>query len=237
VLRQRRRTRLALERLEMERKVSDERMRIARDIHDDLGSSLNEIGLLSELAHARLDQPEQAGLHIDEIFEVASRATRSVDEIVWAISPANDTLEGTVAYACKCAEDHLRRAGIRCRLDIPVGLPRRALDSAIRHHLCLAVREAVNNVVKHAASCEVRLRISLDAGSLAVVIADDGCGFDVRAAAAGSPGPGPEREREGLGSMAWRLKTIGGRCEIESRPGHGTVVRLRVRLNPAEERR
>jgi signal transduction histidine kinase len=120
VLRARHRRRL--ERLELQRAREAERSRIARDIHDDLGASLTQIALLSELTQSDFDQPEQARNHLNQIFTTARTLARSLDEIVWAVNPANDTFENFIVYICKFAQDYLNLAGIRCRLDVPDSL-------------------------------------------------------------------------------------------------------------------
>ena len=187
VLQERRKLQRRWEWAEMQNAVERERMRIARDIHDDLGASLTHIALLSELAQSDFDQPKQAKSHIDEIFTTARKVARSVDEIVWAIDPKNDSLEMSLAYISKTAQDKLRTGGINCRLELPETLPVRAFSSSVRHHLYLAVCEALNNIIKHAAASEVRLRVKVDAECLMVIIADNGRGFAVPDAASATP--------------------------------------------------
>jgi signal transduction histidine kinase len=96
--------------------------------------------------------------------------------------------------------------------------------------LYLVVREALNNVAKHAGASEVGLRVSVEGDSLAMAIADNGKGFDL-AAARRPPSASPERVREGLDSMDHRLNAVGGRLEIQSHPGRGTVVRMVLPLS------
>jgi len=132
VRKDRRKLLLRWEWTEMQNAVEKERIRIARDIHDDLGSSLTHIAQLSELAQADLDQPNQARSHIDEIFITARRVARSVDEIVWAIDPKNDSLEMSFAYIFKTAQDYLRAGGIKCRLEVPEILPVYSFSSSVR---------------------------------------------------------------------------------------------------------
>jgi ligand-binding sensor domain-containing protein/signal transduction histidine kinase len=215
---------------EMQTAVERERIRIARDIHDDLGSSLTHIALLSELAQTDFDQPENAQSHINEIFTTARRVARSVDEIVWAIDPKNDPLETSLSYICKTAQDFLRTGGINCRLELPAELPARALSSTARHHLYLVMREALNNIVKHAAATEVQLRLSVEAGCLTMIIADNGVGFAVPS----DPQPSATGGGHGLGNMVQRAKIAGGRFELQSQPGQGTVIRLVLPLKPQE---
>ena len=217
---------------EMQNAVAKERIRISRDIHDDLGSSLTHIAQLSELAQADFDQPKQAKSHIDEIFTTARRVARSVDEIVWAIDPKNDPLEMSLGYILKMAQDFLRASSIKCRLDFPEAIPTYTFSSSVRHQLYLAVRETLNNIVKHAAASEVQLRFNIEAGWLTIVIADNGRGF----IATGAPATPGARVGHGLESMKNRLITVGGRCELESEPGRGTTIRLVLPLNPEEDK-
>ena len=106
-----RRLRLRLRRLEQETAVQKERARIAKDLHDDLGAHLSQIAMLSELAQTDFHKPEQAHGHIDLIFRTARSVTRSLDEIVWAVNPRNDSLDRFTAHLCTFAPEFLRAAG------------------------------------------------------------------------------------------------------------------------------
>ena len=156
--------------------------------------------------------------HLGQISDTARELTQAMDEIVWAVNPRQDTLDGLVSYICQFAQEYLTVAGIQCRLDVPDHLPPLRLTADVRHNLFLAVKEALNNIVKHAQAREVRLRLIQDAVSLTLVIEDDGRGF----------GNGRGSSGEGLGNLASRLSAIGGRCSISSEPGCGTRVELSV---------
>ena len=170
-----RRLRRRLERLEWQRVIEGDRGRIARDIHDDLGAGLTQITLLSELA--RRESPHEMEAHLVQISDTARELTQAVDEIVWAVNPRQDTLDGLVSYICQFAQEYLTVAGILCRLDVPEHLPSLPLSADVRHNLFLAVKEALNNIVKHAQAREVRLRLIQEQGRLSFVIEDDGRGF------------------------------------------------------------
>ena len=88
-----------------------------------------------------------------------------MDEIVWAVDPQHDTFNGLMDYISAFAEDFLRTAGIRCRMDLPVALPAARVDAELRYNLFLALKEALNNVVKHAKATEVWLRLRIEPGS------------------------------------------------------------------------
>jgi signal transduction histidine kinase len=218
----RRKMEAQLELLNRQRALEMERSRIARDIHDDLGANLTQIALLSELAQTDLAQPEQARSHLEQIFTTAGAVARQLDEIVWAITPANDTLEQFVSYVSKFAQDYLRMAGIRCRLEVPDSIPKYPMSSAQRHDLFLAAKEALHNVVKHAKADEVWLRLKADQGVLALEIEDNGNGLGPRSDARPS--------RHGLANMQNRLHHVGGTFEQDSRHGLGTLVRLTLPL-------
>jgi ligand-binding sensor domain-containing protein/signal transduction histidine kinase len=216
---ERSRSRRRMERLELQRKLERERARIAKDLHDDLGASLTQIALLSELAQSDFDQPAKAKGHLDNVFRTARSLTRSLDEIVWAVNPKNDTLDRFVVNLCNFAQGFLRTAGIRCRLDVPLELPDEPLPAALRHHLYFAVKEALHNVIKHSGASEVWLRLTLTSEWLTFVVEDNGQGF--RPATPGAEG-------DGLMNLHQRMKELGGRFEQQSQPGRGTTNRFVV---------
>jgi len=211
-------TRRQMERLEREQAVERERMRIARDIHDDLGARLTQIMLLSQPSGAQSDSAFRAS---EEIYQTARSLVRDVTEIVWAVNPEHDTLDSLAAYFGEFAQSFLGPAGIRCRLDFPLNLLALALGSHVRHNLFLAYKEALNNVVRHAGASKVEISLALQPGGFVLSIRDDGHGC--------SPSV-PEQRRviggNGLLNMRHRLGEIGGTCEICPAPDGGTLVRF-----------
>jgi len=227
----RRRMRRKLERLEWQRAVEHERARIAHDIHDDLGAHLTRISMLSESARAELDNPERAAAGLYQIYNTAREVTRAMDEIVWAINPRHDTLEGLASYLEKFAQDLLAAAGIRCRLDVPMEFPPWRLTADVRHNLFLAFKEALHNVVQHSGASEVYIRITARTTSFELRVEDNGRGFT----------PGTVRENppegsirlstgNGLENIRRRMAQIHGSCDIQSAPEQGTKVIFTVPL-------
>jgi signal transduction histidine kinase/ligand-binding sensor domain-containing protein len=216
------RRKLAL--MEKQHAIERDRARIAKDIHDDIGAGLTQITLLTELARR---EPEQTANNLERITQSARHLTKAMDEIVWAVDPQHDTFEGLMDYISAYAEDFLRMADIRCRMDLPMALPALRVDAELRYNLFLALKETLNNIVKHAKATEVWLRLRLAPGSFTLEIQDNGQGLN----AAGNAG---ETERlssgSGLGNLEKRLATVGGRCEIHSIPGQGTRVAMTVYL-------
>ena len=215
-----------LELVERQRALERERARIARDLHDDLGASLTQIALLSELARADLANPELATAHLNQIFTKTGVLARQLNEIVWAVNPANDTLEQFTSHICKFAQDYLGLAGIRCRLDFPESVPSYPMPSTERHNLFLTAKEALHNVVKHARAGQVWLRLKLAPGALTLLIEDDGKGWDADSLS-GTPGP---PTGDGLSNMQKRMEQLGGQFLQHSKPGSGTSVRLDLPL-------
>ena len=220
-----RRLRRRIENLERETAVARVRARIAQDIHDEVGASLTRISLLTQTSVPNSPEVENLG----RIDETAREVTRSLDEIVWAVNPQYDTLESFVGYLTDFAQKFLRTARIRCRLTIPPQLPQFSLPSEVRHDLFLCCREALNNVVKHAAASEVTIRLSFRGPALVVSIADDGRGL------VAEPSEIPaERVSAGHGfrNLRDRMARIGGTCTIEPVPTGGTCVTLTVTVQP-----
>jgi signal transduction histidine kinase/ligand-binding sensor domain-containing protein len=230
----RRRMRRKLERLERQRAVERERMRIARDIHDDLGASLTRINLLSQSARRSMDNAPQTAKSLEHICTTARQLTRTMDEIVWAVDPQHDTLDSLASYLGKLIHEALGDSGIRCRLDFPLHLPAWPLTAEVRHNLFLAFKEALHNILKHSRASEVQVALKLEAAAFTLSVADNGCGFDAAAlnAPALADGQSPPR-RNGLANMCERLREIGGRCEIRSERDRGARITFSLPVNVA----
>jgi signal transduction histidine kinase len=205
--------------LEAQQALDRERARIARDIHDDVGSTLTRIVLLSELAAREPAQTYTQDGHLAGIASAAREITRRLDEIVWAINPRNDTLDALITYLSKLVTDQARAAGLRCRLDLPPTLPTWPINGTARHNIFLACKEAIHNAIKHAAATQLQLRLTLQEGGLLLEICDDGVGLHAAL---------PESTGDGLLNLRERLAASGGACEFSSVPGRGTVVGLRL---------
>jgi signal transduction histidine kinase/ligand-binding sensor domain-containing protein len=217
-----RRMRRTLEAAERQRAVERERARIARDIHDDLGSSLTRISLLSESVAPDQGESPQAAEALGQIYRTSRELVQAMDEIVWAVNPKHDTLDSLANYLGNYAQDFLDTAGIRCRLDVPVALPPGPVTAEVRHNLFLAFKEALNNVVKHAGATQVTVMLQTLPGGFELSVTDDGRGFPETAEAPKEHRPG---SGNGLGNIRQRMAEIGGRCEIEN-PGQGTKIRF-----------
>jgi len=219
----RRRTMRRLETLERQQALEKERSRIARDMHDDLGSNLTRIVMLSEPDQTGTGASPASDAALGEINETARDMTLKMSGIVWALNPEYDSLESFADYVGKISHDVLGKAGIPYRLDLPIDLPARSLSSPLRHNLLLAFKEALHNIIKHAGAARVLVSLKLEKESFILHIEDNGKGFDA---------PRQDlRQGNGLANMKHRLAEIGARFELESQPGHGVCIRFIVPLS------
>ena len=201
--------------------IEHERARIARDLHDQLGANLTQVMLLGEMAEVDKDLPGEVEQHAQQICATARETTRSLDEIVWAVNPSNDTLESLANYACKYAQDYFAMAGVSYRAELPTQLPPAPIPPEVRHNVFLAFKEAVNNVVKHAHATEARVRLQLEPEQFVLSITDNGRGL----------GDLSEKQlRNGLKNMRRRLADVRGEFDIAPGENGGTIVRLAVPL-------
>lgn len=206
-----------LQALEQQAALDRERSRIARDLHDDLGSHLTKIALLSELTQLEQADSEQVTERTKQISVAAREVIKSLDETVWTVNPRNDTLESLINYIGQFAVEFLQTAEIRCQVDFLEHSFDRPVSAAVRHNLSLVVKEALHNVVKHANASEVSIRIDVRKEAVRLWIEDNGRGFE-----ATSHGP----DADGLLNMRQRMEEIGGEFSFESKPGCGTRILL-----------
>jgi signal transduction histidine kinase/ligand-binding sensor domain-containing protein len=216
-----------LERLERQRDIERDRARIARDIHDHIGSGLTRINLLSELLLG--DPKGQLPGRIAQITGVTCELMQAMDEIVWAVNPKNDTLDSLVCYLGDFADEYLRAARIRLRINLPESLPSWHLTSEVRHNLFLAVKEVLNNVVKHSMATEVVFELKLDSNVALLRIHDNGRGIRANSGNADLMNDGLHRpSSNGLENLKKRAAAIGGCCLIRSDPETGTHVEFNI---------
>ena len=208
--------------IEQSRAVEQERMRIARDIHDDLGARLTQMALISDMVASELGTNSQTSEKLEQIATGSRLAIRSLEEIVWAVNPRKDSLADFLDFLGHYANEFFRATDIRCRQDVPLLIPDTPLSAETRHHLFLACKEALNNVFKHADAKEVWLRISVTDAELELAIEDDGLGFRAE---------DHDASGNGLLNLQTRLSAIGGTCQVNSQPGKGTVVLLCLKLS------
>ena len=210
------------EQMERERALLEERMRIAHDLHDDLGSSLALIAMEGELA--RMDDGSDARDALKRVSEGAREVTDNMRRIVWALGSGQDTLGDLTAYIRSSAAELMERAELELDARTDIATPQLKLSADQRRHLLLITKELLLNVVKHAEARNATLLIAQHNGNLTLTVADDGRGFDT----ATRMGAGT-----GTTSLRDRVKALGGELDIHSEQGRGTTVEVKVPLAPS----
>jgi ligand-binding sensor domain-containing protein/signal transduction histidine kinase len=227
-----RRLRVRLARLEQQQSLERERMRIARDMHDEMGSKLTKISFLSERAVVDAKSGQPLAEKIDSIAQTSRELLKTMDEIVWVVNPRNDTLENLASYLAHSAAEYFQSTAVECDVRLPREVPHYPLSSEARHNLFLAFEEALNNVLKHSAATKVKVEMNAGAREFELKVIDNGKGFETVAPPAAKETPHGGRGGNGLRNMRQRMTAIGGECLVSSKPGEGTAVTMRIPLNP-----
>jgi signal transduction histidine kinase len=210
------------QRVEQQHAMEQERARIAQDLHDELGSSLTEITMLGSRARSVSAPLETRSGYLEQMSDKARQMVTALDEIVWAMNPTHDSLASMVSYFSLYAERFLGLANIAWRLEGPFRTDDHAVDSRHRHQLFLAFKEALTNIVRHSGATEVHLNIQVEQRQVSLIIADNGRGW-VQV--------GQVEGMDGVANMRARLEKLGGRFEVNSKTGEGTVVRFDLPLH------
>lgn len=201
--------------LEQQSALDRERARIARDLHDDLGGSLTQVSVMLDLAQK--GSPTESQAKLGRCVGLVRSAAQSVDEIIWAINPRNDTLRYLIDYLSQFVVEYFHAANLECSVELPESMPDRSVTPEARHHLLLAVKECATNVTRHARATEVYFQVEVGTDQLMIALEDNGAGFT------GAP---DNATADGLRNMRDRMTEIGGTFQIENRAGGGTRARL-----------
>jgi signal transduction histidine kinase len=211
---------LETERKEMEKQVAvlaaqqDERNRISVDMHDELGSGVTAIRLMSEIVKSKMRDttlPE-----IEKISNSANELLTKMNTIIWTMTSSNDTIENLIAYIRSYAVEFFENTSIDCIFSMPASIPSCEIGGEKRRNIFLSVKEALNNVVKHSQSSVVRINVTVQ-DRMIIEIQDDGIGIDL------------EKLRKfgnGLNNMKKRMASINGEFNIENSQGTRTTFYL-----------
>ncbi len=206
--------------LERQQALNEERNRIAKELHDDMGSSLSSILFLSE--DLLLDEDSGQKHEVQRISSLAESSLENMREIIWAMDTDKNTLQDLSARLRAFATDFLTDNKARFELDFPVtSMDLYVLGGERRRNIYLIAKEALHNAVKHAQAKQVRVALKLEEQQIVLEIQEDGRGFDEQALASAG---------HGLNNMRGRAEAIGGRLQVQSAPGVGTLLCLSVPL-------
>jgi len=223
-----RRLRRRLARLEQQQAMERERVRIAQDMHDEIGSKLTKISFLCERVNVGLEERGPLADKIGSIAGTSRELLQALDEIVWAVNPRNDTLEQLGAYLSQYAREYFQDTPVECDVSLQGELPHLAMSAEVRHNFFVAFEESLNNVLKHSGASKVRIELGVGEGRLSMSVSDNGRGFENPPDQARPDGA--VSKGNGLGNMRQRLRDVGGQCTIQSRLGKGTTVSMSLSL-------
>lgn len=198
------------------------RLRIAHDLHDDIGASLSQVAVLSEVALTKLDSGHAAAEPLARIAETSREMVDSISDIVWAINPKRDSLTDLLNRIRRFANDVLTARDVQVKFRLPSDL-RMRLMADVRRQIYLIFKEGIHNIARHATCTEAEVEISIDSSQLTMKLSDNGCSFSDDIPLNG----------HGLESMRQRAATLGGTVQLH-RTSRGTSLLLEVPLENAK---
>ncbi len=199
-------------------KLQEVRNRISRDLHDDIGSSLSSISLLSVMASKKIDPQNPSNQLLKQIPEEVSRLSSAIDDMIWNIRPENDDFENFFVRLRDHTVQMLQAQDIDVDIDFSITNQAGNLSMEVRRNIFLIVKETLHNITKHAQAKHVDIKLHTQRGMLVIEIKDDGKGFDKN----------KPSSRNGLRNMASRAAEVGGTFEINSEIGKGSEIILSV---------
>ncbi|MGE5345525.1 MAG: two-component regulator propeller domain-containing protein [Acidithiobacillales bacterium] len=206
------------------------RTRLATDLHDDVGSSLARISILSEVGHRAVPEGSEAARLFEEVGETSRGVIDALGDAIWSIDPRRDDLQSLGDRLRLFAVDLLEGRGIAFRLTLPENSSTIELASETRRHLFLLLKEAVTNAARHSRATTVEIAIRTTGRALDVEVRDDGAGFR-------PSGDGGTSEGRGLSNMAERAAALGGKIDVRSDAGRGTRIAVAGVALPRRARR
>ncbi|RYY66363.1 MAG: hypothetical protein EOO13_15880, partial [Chitinophagaceae bacterium] len=205
-------------------RVEKVRRRLARDLHDDMGSTLSTINILSSVSMNKLDVDNKSVKeNLSKISSGSTRIMEAMDDIVWSINPQNDTMDKIIARMKELSGDLLDAKDIDYNFSVDEAGKELSFDMESRRQIFLIFKEALNNSMKYASCTKVDIVIRVQRKKFTMVIADNGIGFDVKEAMA--------KNGDGLKNMKKRAADAGGQLLLSSSPESGTTVTLELPVN------
>jgi len=193
--------------------ILNERKRISSDLHDDIGSSLSKIALISEMIRTN---PGIANANIEKVINSSRNALDHLSNIVWSLNASNDVLDNFIAYSRKYAVEYFEHSTINCKISVPPEIPKLNMSSEVRSNIFLCLKEILHNVVKHSGADSVQLCFDIRGREIEIKVQDNGKGFGIRDKLLGN----------GLINIQKRMNTIGGSFTIDSNEGTKALLRF-----------
>lgn len=203
---------------ELQKQKEAERVRIARDMHDEIGAGLTRIVMRSTQVKMHLQAGKELKNGIVETLEKMELESRqlshNIGEIIWSLNPKNDTLDALFAYIRNYAYDYLEEAGIASKFDFPDRIYNISVLPELQRNVFLIVKEALTNLVKYSRATEAEIIVQVSENNVSVIVKDNGQGMDLSSNPNGN----------GLGNMKKRAEENGGKFLIQTEPGKGTWI-------------
>ena len=201
--------------------LSEVRQRIARDLHDDIGSTLSSISMLSKMAASDAQAPAgKSAETFSTIGSASAQAMSLMSDIVWSVNPENDKMPNVISRMREYAAVTLEASQIHFRVEASPELERMSLPMEKRKDFYLIFKEAVNNLAKYSSATEALLKLTFQNRLLTLEVKDNGRGFDNSA----------PRNGNGLKNMRARADVLNAKFDIASAPGSGTSVKLSLQV-------
>jgi signal transduction histidine kinase len=191
-----------------------ERERISADMHDELGSGMTAIRLMSEIARNKMKN--EIPLEIEKISQSADEVLNKMNAIIWSMNSGNDTMDNLVSYIRSYALEYFENTPVRCKVNTPENIRSTELTGDKRRNIFLCIKETLNNTLKHARASVVSIDFCIDE-NLFIKISDDGIGIDLQ---------NIRQFGNGLKNIARRMESIGGTYKIENHQGTTTTLTL-----------
>lgn len=208
--------------LEQQHALNMERIRISKDVHDDIGSGLSKISLLSQIANSKIKDNQALSGDISNISSISKELVDNMRDLIWLLNPENTTLDSLAARIREYSADYLDGMSVGVFFEFPESVPTMSISRNVQRNILLTVKEAINNSVKHARAGIVRIKLTIDKDVLSISISDNGKGFNINSIS----GRG-----NGLRNMRHRIETLGGNCDIASETNEGTVIHMSIPFN------
>jgi len=194
----------------------EERQRISEDMHDELGSGMTAIRLMSEIARNKMK--ENTPVEIEKISSSADDVLNKMNAIIWSMHSGNDTLDNLISYIRSWSLEYFENTPIACKVNTPEHIPEKELAGDKRRNIFLCITETLNNVLKHSKANQAILTIETN-HTLKIIISDNGTGIDLQ---------NLRQFGNGLKNITRRMETIGGTFKIENKNGTTTTLELRL---------
>ena len=207
--------------LEQREIMEKERNRIARDMHDDIGSELSKISITCGILKNEFREDDRLIKELETIKSSTEAIVNNIGNIIWALNPINNTLENLLAYLREYAYDYLEMHSINTSFLFAGNFEKILLAHEVRTHIFMVIKEALHNIVKHAKAGFVTIQIIIEGTKLSCTIIDDGTGFSENK---------KNNFGNGLRNMQQRISEIGGYLHIQSQPQKGTSLFIEVMI-------